>query len=691
MRLNKMLFSITLVLLLVLINLFPITCNASEDTSNLSGEINVILNVSSESMRSYVNSFERKYPKASVSIEYYSDYENEIKARIATGEYGDVLLIPGYMGYDDFSQYFLPLGDTSSFIEKYNYLSESKINEDKVYGLPSSVYINGLIYNKRIFEESGITDTPTNTEDFLRDLQLIKERTSAIPFYTQYNDPWAVQYWETFPFIEMTGSPDYKFNHFIFDKNPFAKNSTHYNTYLLLYEIINRHLAGDAPMNTNWNDSKIMLNTGETACMVMGSWALQEIKAAGPNPNDVAFMPFPNNINGQQYSTLASNYCYGINKNSSNPELAKAFINYMLDESGYAIDNDCISILKSDPYPDSYTALEDVTIISNTPATDAQYKLYKDLLNGLNLENSNEIQDIITAANNSSKSFDSIMDDWNTRWESARPKGEYANNYSGNQELWQNSSQLADKQYEVTFSDSETEYIKTTPTISIGYVDNTIPFVFLDDGTIKGLAPEITNIITAETGIKFDYIAYSNQSDLQKNVINGSIDMMAYAPTVTKDINLSRPYLGNTVILVYNNNFDRNNISKNSEVVISGEDYNFISNTHQKYYADNVENALNMVFKGEAEYTVINYYSASFFVPFFSNNVLKMEPLNYYGSISFGFGENVDTRLISIFNKILYKIPGTDVQALLLQNMANSNYSISFKQYLEIIHLLPLC
>lgn len=677
-----MFFSTILALCLVS-GIFSIRCDAVETNSNLSGNLNVILNISSESMRAYVTSFEKKYPNISVSIEYYSDYENEVKDRMATGEYGDVLLIPGYMGNDDIPQFFRPLGDIYDLAEKYDYLSESKINGDKVYGLPSSVYINGFIYNKRIFEESGITRIPTNTEEFLKDLNLIDERTSAIPFYTQYNDPWALLYWEVFPFVEMTGDSDYKFNHFIFEKEPFKRDSTHYNTYSLLYEIVNRNLAGDNPLDTDWNDSKIMLNTGEIACMVMGSWAIKEIKAAGPNPDDVAFMPFPNNINGQQYSTLAGNYCYGISKNSANPELAKAFIDYMLDESGYAIDNDCISILKGNPYPESYTDLKDVTIIPNTPATDAQYKLYKDLLTGVDLANSIEIQNIIAdAANNSNKSFDSIMDDWNTRWEASRPEGEYADSYN-NQGLWQNSAQFTDKQYEVTFSASEMDYIRDNPKVTVGYVDTTIPFVFLDDDTIKGLAPEITNIISNETGIQFDYISYSNQADLQIDIINGNIDMMAYAPTEIQDIQLSRPYLGNTVILVYNNDFDRDNISANSEVVISGEDYNFISDPHQQYYADTVEDALNMVFNGEAEYTVINYYSASFFVPFYSNNVLKMEPLNYYGNVSFGFCEGVDSRLISIFNKILYKIPATDMQMLLLQNMRKSNYSISFKQYLE--------
>jgi diguanylate cyclase (GGDEF)-like protein len=686
MSLDRLFLGIKSTLLLVLVGLIcSFTCSASEEGENLSGELDVILNVPPESMQSYVSSFERKYPNVSITIEYYSDYENDIQNRISTGEYGDVLMIPSYMGYDDFPEYFLPLGDTSELAQKYNYLSQSKLHDNSVYGLPSSVYINGIIYNKRIFEEAGITEVPKTTDSFLEDLQLIHDRTSAIPFYTQYNDSWAIQYWEVFPFIEMTGDPEYKFNQFIFDESPFTKGSTHYNTYSLLYEIVHNKLAGDNPIDTNWNDSKILLNTGDIACMVMGSWALNDIKSSGPNPDDVAFMPFPNTINGQQYATLSSDYCYGISKKSTNAELAKAFVNFMLDESGYATDKDCISILKSDPLTESYSNMENVIIASSTLASDSQYKLYKELLNGINLEDTEEIQRIILAADGATnESFDSIMNDWNSRWEAARPAGAYINNEKANSaQLWQYSTELTDKEYKVEFSDSELDYINNTHTVTVGYVDNTVPFIFNDNCTMKGLAPDLLDITSKETGIQFEYVQYSNQAELQRAIINGTVDMMAYAPTERQGIQLSHSYLGNSVMLVYNNNFNRDDITQNSEVLVSGEDYEFLSDDHPKYYANTAEDALNMVFEGNADYTVINYYSASFFVPYYSSNILKTEPLNYYGSVAFGYGTNVDSRLISICNKILYSIPETDIQTLLLQNMEKSNYTLTFKQYLE--------
>ena len=38
-------------------------------------------------------------------------------------------------------------------------------------------------YNKKVFSDAGITALPTTPEDFIADLQLIKDNTDAIPLH----------------------------------------------------------------------------------------------------------------------------------------------------------------------------------------------------------------------------------------------------------------------------------------------------------------------------------------------------------------------------------------------------------------------------------------------------------------------------------------------------------------------------
>ena len=61
-----------------------------------------------------------------------------------------------------------------------------------------------------------------------------------------------------------------------------------------------------------------MLNEGKIGCMAIGSWAMSQVRNAGADGKSVAYMPFPNEVDGKQYMTIVTDYCYAINKNSTN-------------------------------------------------------------------------------------------------------------------------------------------------------------------------------------------------------------------------------------------------------------------------------------------------------------------------------------------------------------------------------------
>lgn len=323
---------------------------ASEvENSDISATITVASNVSKQEMQPYLDAFNQKYPGIQIEYSYYSDYETEVEGQITSGDYPDVLFIPGSISSDQYADYFEPLGTRDELEKKYNYLQGSKNIKDVIYGIPSSAYVNGLIYNKEVFEKAGITETPKSIDEFLEDLYMIKERTDAIPFYTNYAAGWTLQAWEQYPFIAMTGAPDYKENGFVNELDPFLEGTTHYEVYQLLYNIVSNGLCEEKPEESDWEQSKVMLNDGEIGCMAIGSWALKQIQDAGNNSDAVGYMPFPNEVNGKQYMTIVADYCYGINRNSTQKEAARSYIDFMLDESGYALDHEILSLVKTDP------------------------------------------------------------------------------------------------------------------------------------------------------------------------------------------------------------------------------------------------------------------------------------------------------------------------------------------------------
>lgn len=414
------------------------TKSGSENTT-----ITVASNVSEQEMEPYLNAFRQKYPGIQVDYTCYSDYENEIGEQIASGDYPDVLFIPGSISSENYADYFEPLGTKEDLGKKYDYLQGSKVVENTIYGIPSSAYVNGLIYNKEVFDKAGITEPPKSISEFLESLNMIKERTDAIPFYTNYAAGWTLQAWEQYPFIAMTGDPDYKENGFVNELDPFLQGTTHYEVYQLLYDIVKDGLCEETPENSDWEQSKILMNEGKIGCMAIGSWALKQVQDAGNNPDAIGYMPFPNEVDGKQYMTIVTDYCYGINKNSTQKEAARAYIDYMLDESGYALDHEVLSLVKTDPILESYGDMQNVICLCNNQASDENYRKRQILSTNLNiLDSTDEIKRVIEAAEGKrDESFDEIASDWNERWESSRTEDMMPGGCQTHHSAWQCAQQ----------------------------------------------------------------------------------------------------------------------------------------------------------------------------------------------------------------------------------------------------------
>lgn len=83
---------ISLILILSFSMFFPHDVYADE----LSGEIEVLINVNPSEMTKYKNAFEKKYPNVTVHYTTYYDYDSEVQKRVESGNYGDVLYIPSF-------------------------------------------------------------------------------------------------------------------------------------------------------------------------------------------------------------------------------------------------------------------------------------------------------------------------------------------------------------------------------------------------------------------------------------------------------------------------------------------------------------------------------------------------------------------------------------------------------------------
>lgn len=373
----------------------------------------------------YLEEFHKMYPNITVNITTTTNYADDALAHLQSGDYETIMMIPA-VDKADLSSYFLSYGDLDAMKTEINYATTWEY-QGEVYGVPSTATTQGIVYNKAVFLAAGITDIPQTPDDFIAALQAIKDNTDAIPLYTNYAAGWTMGAWDAYIGNNATGDSTYMNQKLAHTQNPFKDygDETHaYAVYKILYDAVAAGLTEDDYTTTDWEGCKGMINNGEIGCMVLGSWAIPQMKAAGPNADEIGYMPFPITIDGQQYASDGADYSYGINVNASEDEQAAAmvFVKWLTEESGFSYNEDGLPVDANSN--ETKLSFDGVTFIQDEPAVAGE----EDLFNEMNAESelnfnaggNTKVQEIIEHASIGDMTFDEIMDGWNQAWSDAQ-------------------------------------------------------------------------------------------------------------------------------------------------------------------------------------------------------------------------------------------------------------------------------
>lgn len=382
-------------------------------------------NLVGEVFNSYAEKFNEKYPNISISFKFVEDYENKVTSFIRSyDEWGDICMIPDTVAPKELLEYFTPFGAVDELGIKYDYIEE-RAKDGIVYGIPSSANVQGILYNKRIWKKAGIKKIPKTPEQFLKALHKIKDKTDAIPFYSNYNSGWALASWEENCYGTATGSREYR-NSLIKKDEPFKKGTPHYKIYKVLYNIAAQGLIEKNPQKDSWEQCRQFIEEGKASCTAIASGSIMETIEDAKTPGDIGFIPFPYSIQDRQYTTIATDYSFGINKRSSTEkiEAAKKFVLWLTDESDFYKYQGGISIVKDSEYADYLSEYRKTNVIpvKNDPESVEDEGKFAELAqrSRMYLKQGREKERIIDAAINGTRTFDEIINWWNRRWTAAR-------------------------------------------------------------------------------------------------------------------------------------------------------------------------------------------------------------------------------------------------------------------------------
>lgn len=409
----------------------PSGSGSSEGSGEISGTITVLTNrtdLVDTVFPEYAAEFEKEYPGTKVKFEAMTDYEGEVRTRMNTQDYGDVLLIPNSLSATDFPNFLEAIGTTEELSDTYRFVNSEGSYDGTVYGLAVTGNAQGIIYNKEVWEEAGLTDLPTTPEEFLEDLQTIKDNTDAIPLYTNYASGWGVG--EAFEkhIGEVSADADAR-NEMTSTDAPWAEGTDHYVVDSLLWDAVERGLTESDPTTTDWEASKGMLGRGEIATMFLGSWAIVQMQSAADDPSVIGYMPFPYQVDGQYHSIIGGDYKMAVSKYSENKATAEAWVFWFADKSGFAESQGGITPRLDGPDPDTLSDFADLPIeyIELNAAPLGEEGLLNDIdsESEIGLWNPDYRQRLIDAARGArNETKEDIFKDLNAKWAAARAKVE---------------------------------------------------------------------------------------------------------------------------------------------------------------------------------------------------------------------------------------------------------------------------
>lgn len=379
-----------------------------------------------EVLKGYVEQFQQMYPNINITYDLITDYAENALLRIGNNDW-QIMGIPT-VDTDELPNYFVPLGDLETLSAQYNFMSQWAY-DGVCYGLPSTGNANGVLYNKAVFAAAGITELPKTPDAFIAALQAVKDNTDAIPLYTNYAAGWTMGAWDAYIGVAATGKTSFFNQDLPHTANPFADRGDQtgpYAVYKILYDAVANGLIEEDYTTTDWEGCKGMMNRGEIATMVLGSWAYTQMQEAGDKPEDIGYMAFPITIDGKQYAPAGGDYNFGINVQGTYEQKLAAmyYLKWLTHESGFTFAEGGVPIDKNGEYPALYAAFEGIDMLSDDPALPGEETLMNDLNSeselALNAGGNTKVQAIIEHAFNGDESFDDIMAEWNAAWTDAQ-------------------------------------------------------------------------------------------------------------------------------------------------------------------------------------------------------------------------------------------------------------------------------
>ncbi|CAH1208162.1 hypothetical protein PAECIP111892_03061 [Paenibacillus auburnensis] len=389
----------------------PAAGNTSAD-KDISGTITFLTNrtdMIGKEYDDYAKRFKEKYPNAEIKFEAITDLDKTTKIRMSSGDFPDVVLIPTIPN-SDLPNYFAPLDDLG--LTDNIYFKDFKSYEGKLYGISVGATTTGIVYNKKAFADAGITELPKTLDEFYAACEKLKVK-GIVPLASNFKDQWPLYPWASEIPTSIAGNPNLN-NERINSDEPFQMDNAYGQGMSIIRTMYEKGYLEADVNSTNWEQSKKDVASGKFAMFMLGNWVIPQVVSSGTTSDNVGFFPLPYDNTGTVNVTLAPDWAYGVNKDSKHLETAKAFVKWMLEDSGFDEFAGFIPVIKDKeaavPQLQEFKSFNPVTL--EAVPDDAQVT---DVVNKAQITKEALVQEFVLA-----KDPQTILDKYNKAWAKAK-------------------------------------------------------------------------------------------------------------------------------------------------------------------------------------------------------------------------------------------------------------------------------
>lgn len=275
--------------------------------------------------------FEKEYPNIKLDIQTVgggADYAAALKTKFASGDAPDIFSNGGYAEMDLWGDKLEDLSDQPWVADLIPLAAEPMTKDGKTYGMPMNLEGIGFVYNKDLFEQAGISETPKTLSELEAAAQKLQD-IGVTPFGNAYQEWWLLGNQG----ISVAFAQQDNVDEFIAGLNEGTDSIVGNEVFKEWSDLLRLTVeyGQKNPLTTDANTHLAMFANGEVAMMQEGNWAQTLVDNITPDMN-IGMFPMPINEDSESNDKMTVGIPANlvVNKDSASKEEAKTFLNWLV-------------------------------------------------------------------------------------------------------------------------------------------------------------------------------------------------------------------------------------------------------------------------------------------------------------------------------------------------------------------------